>query len=404
MNQKKKIILSILAIFSIMGIVLFLWMNYSYNKVTDKITTAPKFRTTLRKEIPEATDPIGVLLIGTDNGGNRGNIEDARSDTLIYATINPETKKTNLYSISRDLYSWVDEENYQKINSAYSIGKETQASKAVEKLLDNPVDYYISVNMTALSDVVNALGGITVENKLGFPISISDTEPDYKAVIEPGEQLLNGEQALVYSRMRYQDPEGDVGRQKRQQEVIKSILNKITKPSTLLKLNELIEIVGNNVKTNAPKHKLIELFSSYVKSLQDIENTSIVGRGEMIQGIYYMILGENNLLEVQNKIKQELNLPVKEVLLLSEDKNILFINDDLLDLDPGTHYDFSGFYQNREKSTTTENSSNNYYYEPQQTFQTEQITTEQSSVTTNSSTEVFTTEDPTITETSTTSE
>ena len=75
----------------------------------------------------------------------------------------------------------------------------------------------------------------------------------------------------------------------------------------------------------------------------------------MIQGIYYMILGENNLLEIQNKIKQELNLPVKEVLLLSEDKNILFINDDLLDLDPGTHYDFSGFYQNREKSTTTEN-------------------------------------------------
>ena len=402
--KKKKIIIFIIVLFSIFGIATMLWASYFFDKATDKITTSQKFTTTLRKETPEATDPIGVLLIGTDDGGNRGSVEDARSDTLIYATINPVTKRTHLYSISRDIYTWVDYENYQKINSAYSIGKEAQASKAVEKLLDAPVDYYISVNMSALSDVVDAIGGIDIDNKLGFPISISDTEPSYKAVVETGKQHINGEQALVYSRMRYQDPEGDVGRQKRQQEVIKNILDKITSPSTLLKLNELIKIVGNNVKTNAPKNKLIELFSSYQKSLKEIENTSIVGRGEMIQGIYYMILGENNLLEIQNKIKQELNLPVKEVLLLSEDKNILFVNDDLLDLDPGTHYDFSEFYQNREESTTTESSSNNYYYEPQQTSQTEQITTEQSSVTINSSTEVFTTEDSIITEPSTTLE
>jgi len=140
--MKKKIILSILTILAFFGIASFLWASYSFEKVTTKITTAPKFKTTLRKKVPEATEPIGVLLIGTDNGGNRGDTEDTRSDTLIYATINPQTKQTNLYSISRDIYSWVDEENYQKINSAYSIGKESQAAKAVERLLDSPVDYY----------------------------------------------------------------------------------------------------------------------------------------------------------------------------------------------------------------------------------------------------------------------
>ena len=66
------------------------------------------------------------------------------------------------------------------------------------------IDRYIMVNMQGLQQLVDAVGGITVNNTLGFPISISDQEEFNTISIGVGEQTINGEEALVYSRMRYQ--------------------------------------------------------------------------------------------------------------------------------------------------------------------------------------------------------
>ncbi len=88
-------------------------------------------------------------------------------------------------------------------------------------------DRYVMVIMQGLQQLVDAVGGITVNNTLGFPISIADQEEFNKISIGVGEQTLNGEEALVYSQMRYQDPEGDYGRQKRQREVIQKIVEKV---------------------------------------------------------------------------------------------------------------------------------------------------------------------------------
>lgn len=348
-----------------------IYLKFKVDKVVDKKI---EYKTTLRKETPEATEPIGVLLIGTDGGTGRSLEEGERSDTLIYATVNPLTKKTHLYSISRDLYTWVDDNNYQKINSAYSIGKEAQAAKAVEKLLDVPVDYYVSVNMDALSQVVDTLGGINVNNQLGINIFISDTEPNYTAIVEPGEQHINGDQALVYARMRYHDPEGDVGRQKRQQEVIHSVITEIKKPSSLLKLDSLLNIVANNIKTNANTNKIVELFKSYIGALSNISSTNIIGRGEMINGIYYMIVGKNNIYEIQNQIKSELGFPESEKVSWDEDENMLFIDDNVLPIDPGTHYDFPGLYN----IFSTDNSETETSTEPEQTETSNYSTVENS--------------------------
>lgn len=340
MKKNKKIISVILILILTILSSVALYIKNKVDKVSDEKSN---YKTVMRKEVPQATDPIGVLLIGTDDGKGRSVEEGARSDTLIYATINPKTKETNLYSISRDIFTKVQDENYQKINAAYSLGKEEQASKAVEYLLDAPVDYYISVNMDALSDIVDTLGGIDVENKLGIPISISDTEPSFEEVIQPGKQHINGNQALVYSRMRYQDPEGDVGRQKRQQEVIREVVKKLKSPSVILKLDKLLDVVGNNVKTNASTSKIVDLFKSYLGALEKIESTNIIGRGQMIQNGYYMILGKNNILEIQNKIKKELNLEEKDELSWITDENMLYVDDSILSLDPSVHYEFSNF-------------------------------------------------------------
>lgn len=316
----------------------------SISSTVDETSFDQQYVSTLRQSTKSSSNsknnvkPLGILLIGTDDSQFRSESEGARSDTLIYITINPHTKRTKMYSISRDLYAWTDDHTYQKINAAYSIGKEAQTAKAVERFLNAPVDHYISVNMDVLVDTVNAIKGISVYNPFEFPISISDQEPLYTATIDPGHQHVDGDQALVFARMRYQDPEGDVGRQRRQQEVIKAIISKLKTGSLITSYHKLLNVVEKNINTTVRSSQLKSLISSYSTSLNQIESTSIIGRGEMIGNTYYMVAGYNNLLNIQNEIRNDLELETVESI---EDTHLLTVDDSYLDLDPGIHYDFN---------------------------------------------------------------
>ena len=95
-----------------------------------------------------------------------------------------------------------------KITHAYAFGREEMTIVTVENLLDIPIDYYVRVNMEGFQDIVDAVGGIQVNNSLDF----TNGGHNYaKGLIN-----LNGEQALSFVRMRYDDPNGDFGRQERQ--------------------------------------------------------------------------------------------------------------------------------------------------------------------------------------------
>lgn len=345
---RDKISLFFLIIFScviFVGTVTFAYVASSIKETVND--TAVEYETSKRKEIVQVEEeipegrPIGILLMGTDDGQGRQAEEGARSDTLIYVTVNPKTQSTHLYSISRDLFTKVDEGSYQKINAAYSLGQEAKTVEAVEYLLNAPVDEFISVNMNALVDLVNAIGGIEVNNQLGIPISISAWEPAYTSVVDPGIQHINGEQALVYARMRYDDPEGDVGRQKRQQEVISSIVTKLRAGSIVTQYPQLLDVVRANVKTSINFDDSTRLLRQYEAALHQLHSSNVTGRGEEIGGIYYMVAGQHNLLEIQNSIRRELELPELTELNLMYDPSMLLVDDLVLPLDAGTHYDFA---------------------------------------------------------------
>jgi len=99
--------------------------------------------------------------------------------------------------------------------------------------------------MQGLVQLVDAVGGIEVNNTFDFPISIEDNEPEYTAKVEPGKQTINGDQALVYARMRYQDPEGDYGRQKRQREVIKKVVEKVLSLNSVSHYQAILKAVSS---------------------------------------------------------------------------------------------------------------------------------------------------------------
>src|SRR5699024_2617942 len=111
-------------------------------------------------------------------------------------------------------------------------------------LLNVPIDYYAVVNMGVLKKVVNTVGGVNVDNPFAF---------DYEGHHFPkGQQHLNGDNALKYSRMRYDDPNNDYGRQKRQQQIIISVIDQFKHHASAKSADSIIQAVGDGVKTNVP--------------------------------------------------------------------------------------------------------------------------------------------------------
>src|SRR5690625_4586129 len=163
--------------------------------------------------------------MGVDSSDKRENAASARTDTLMLATLNKDAKSVKLISIPRDSYVYIPEVGYEdKINHAHAFGGTRSTIDTVENLLDIPVDYYVKVNFNAFVDVVDAIGGIDVEVPYEFKESNSKDKRD-SIHLMPGEQTLDGEEALALARTRKQDT--DVMRGQRQLEIVDAMVVKL---------------------------------------------------------------------------------------------------------------------------------------------------------------------------------
>ena len=260
----------------------------------------------------EATEPLTILLMGVDTGNvERTDPWAGNSDSMILLTVNPKTKKTTMMSLERDILTKIETGNGQvqeaKLNAAYANGGAELAISTIQKMMNIHIDRYVMVNMQGLQQLVDAVGGITVNNTLGFPISIADQEEFNKISIGVGEQTLNGEEALVYSRMRYQDPEGDYGRQKRQREVIQKVVAKLLKMDSIGSYKKILSAVSSNVQTSIDLGDTNTLRSlmGYSDALKNIKSYQLAGSDAMINGGSYQVASTEDILKVQNRIKKE---------------------------------------------------------------------------------------------------
>jgi len=249
-------------------------------------------------------DHFSVLLAGVDGGAL---LEEGRTDSLMVATFNKESRQVTLVSIPRDAYVDIvttDGEFKDKINHAYSYGGIDTTIATVENLFDIPIDYYATINFDGIEDLVDAVGGVEVD--VLIPISGRATG---NVELEPGVQTLNGQEALAYARMRKDDPEGDVGRAKRQQQVLEAIINEATTINSFAKLNRIMNAVGNNIRTNMTLAEASQL-QSYTKSLRSFNQETLKGGDLTIGGVYYYEIDEADLEDKQALLKTELGLPV----------------------------------------------------------------------------------------------
>ncbi|HEL1806879.1 TPA: LCP family protein [Streptococcus suis] len=321
MTIGKKIFLMSLAI---VGLTLGAGLIYGASLLNFSTGTISKTYKQLdgEKEITpiDAIEPLTILLMGVDmdQATRGGDWEGGRSDSMILVTVNPKTKETNMMSLTRDIMVEIAEANgessgtVEKLNHSYSYGQAPMAIATIEKMMDITIDRYIEINMDGLVELVDAVGGIEVNNTLGFPISISEHEPAYTSIVQPGQQLVNGDQALVYARMRYDDPEGDIGRQRRQREVITAIIKKLLQLDGLTQYKKILTAISNNMRTNIEiSPATIPSLLGYKDSVSKLNSYQLRGVDQMVDEIYYQLPTSEHLLEMQNILKKSIGLEEK---------------------------------------------------------------------------------------------
>lgn len=350
----------ITAIIATTLVALGVYVTSAFNFSTNELAKTFKDYNTSDSEAIKQTKPISILLMGVDTGDSeRKSTWQGNSDSMILVTINPETKTTTMTSLERDVLVTLsgpkdnDMTGVQaKLNAAYASGGAKMAIMTVQDLLDIEIDNYIQINMQGLVDLVDAVGGITVTNNFDFPISIAEKEPEYTATVEPGTHKINGEQALVYARMRYDDPEGDYGRQKRQREVIQKVMKEILALDSVSSYKKILSAVSGNMQTNIEiSSSTIPSLLGYTDALSNVETYQLQGEGEMINGTSYEIVSADHLLEIQNNIKKQLGQKESDTL-----KTTTVLSEDLY----GT-YDSS--YSSGYDTTYSDGYNSNYYYD-----------------------------------------
>ena len=262
----------------------------------------------LREKEIKDNDSFSVLLLGIDNGAYGRGTEVGRSDTMLVVTVNEKLGKTTIVSIPRDSYTEIiGYGTNDKINHAYAFGQEKMSINSVQNMLNLPIDYYVTVDMGGLMGLVDAVGGLDITPVLTFTY-------EGESFIEGVDRHVDGEAALRYARMRYDDPEGDMGRQKRQQYVIQKLLEKLLNITSVTRYEEILKTLENSVRTNFTLDKLLSIKNNYPKALKNFESDKISGSGTMIGGVYYFVVPEEERLRISNVLRESLDLSKVESL------------------------------------------------------------------------------------------
>ncbi len=200
--------------------------------------------------------PTTVLFLGTDvvyqdHGRRRVKADPSaftgRSDTIMVARLDPYRNAIAVLSIPRDTQVQIRHNGTQKINAANAIGGPNLAMDTVSGFLDLPIDHYVILNVHGLVELVDELGGITVE--VPKKMQYMDWTAKLKIDLEPGPHTLTGNQAMGFVRFRH-DALGDIGRVQRQSIFMRAVLDKALRPESWPRIPKLIEIAKNHIQTD----------------------------------------------------------------------------------------------------------------------------------------------------------
>lgn len=222
-----------------------------------------------------AKEPFSVYISGIDTSGPVDTT--SRSDVNLIMTVNPQTKKILLVSTPRDSYVAVaggGNDEMDKLTHAGIYGVES-SQQTLANLYEIDIDYWVRVNFSSVIDIVDILGGITVEN----PTEFSGPGGHY---FPAGTIHLNGEEALSFSRERYSLAGGDLSRGRNQEIVLTGIINKLSGREVLSNFTSLMKAAEDSMQTNMSTNEMMRLVNLQLDDPRpwEITSTSVSGHGE----------------------------------------------------------------------------------------------------------------------------
>lgn len=233
----------------------------------------PEEEKSFAKEVNISEDSFVVLISGIDTYGGIKKV--SRSDVNILAVVNPKQAKILLISIPRDYYVPIisggsaigrTDGQMDKLTHAGLFGPRCTVS-TLENLFDIPIHDYVRVNFTSVVDIVDAIGGITVQSDYAFDGFVV------------GKNECDGKRALEFSRERYAFIDGDRQRGKNQMKVIEAIVTKLSNPTLQYDYLQLFQAVGNCVETNISDKDIKELIQFQINNMPawSVEMISVNG-------------------------------------------------------------------------------------------------------------------------------
>lgn len=333
MNKKFKALLIILSLCLVIAPVTYASYLYLTTKGAIDKSFSKGDQSNLRSgKVDPAMDHVSILFLGIDDSESRRKngqtASEARTDAMILATFNRDDKQIRLVSIPRDTLAYIPSVGYyDKITHAHADGGPMSSVNAVEHLFNVPVDYYARINMQAFVDIIDELDGIY----FNVPFDIDEpTKSDKGRIkVKKGYQKINGDQALALVRSRHIDT--DLGRGKRQMQMIEAIVKKAKETNSLSKLDELVAIVGDNAKHNLTFNNITSLASYYSSNDVTFKRRQLKGTDYMYDGVYYYNPVFDDVFAISNILRKDLQLKEnKRTDLLSY--KIIDLYDDLIPL------------------------------------------------------------------------
>lgn len=251
-----------------------------------------------------------IAIFGVDSRSNEL-VKGTRSDCIILATINENTKEVNLTSVYRDTYLEITGRDLDKITHAYAYGGATLAMSTLNTNLDLNIKEFVTVNFESVVDIVDAVGGVNMNitsaelQQINGIINETNriTGKNASHISKTGNQTLNGVQALAYGRIRY-TAGGDYKRTERMRDIMMAVVNK-AKRMSVSQLNALADKLLPIVYTNINASEIISLIPQLATyKITDSTGWPYDTKGATIKGVWYgpPITLESNVKELHEKV------------------------------------------------------------------------------------------------------
>lgn len=320
-------------IFMLLGLIILVlvcWVGYLLVVGDNNLTKISKpdngkGSVSLTKEQRASVKPIALTILGLDTRSETGSMN---TDVMMVAAFNPQTKTATVVSIPRDSDLNVEGYKQHKANGYYaafhSYGRKEkdlegdqvkeyardETREMLSKFFDIPIDYTAVLDFQGFVDVVDALGGVrvTVDKDMRYVDTVDDTDIDLKK----GEQVLDGEQALGFVRYRKSNPgrgytqtapSSDFERNERQSQVLGAIADRMKSFSSITKVDNILNAVGDNMRTDIPKVQIESMIATYLGiNRSDIRFIPLTGTWKSP----YVYLDEAKLQEAKQALAEEL--------------------------------------------------------------------------------------------------